>query len=139
MHIRTVEKCECRGVRLLMISSRNDMDPIRQMLVQPVVDCFHLEWYETVSEALDYLRGHRPDVVLLEPELSGGPAMKDLQRVRRVAHRAPVIVLLDPRHRHLGVRALKMGADDYLLKGCLDSYLLERALVRPLPKFDHAA
>ena len=76
-------------------------------------------------EALEEFRRHRPDVTLMElqmPEMSGIDAMS---AIRGEFPDARIIVLTTHAGDVLVARALKAGAQAYLLKGLLRKELLE--------------
>jgi len=66
-------------------------------------------------EGLERLRQEQPDVVVLDlvmPDLDGTEVLQQLREWSRV----PVIVLSALREQELKVRALELGADDYVTK-----------------------
>lgn len=67
------------------------------------------------EEALREATGWRPDVVLLDLGLPGIDGFETLQRLRR-GSRAPVIVVSVMPGESDKVRALQLGADDYVVK-----------------------
>jgi len=76
-------------------------------------------------EALEQFRRHRPDITLMDlqmPDMSGIDAMST---VRREFPDARIIVLTTHAGDVLAARALKAGAQAYLLKGLLRTELLE--------------
>jgi len=76
-------------------------------------------------EAIQRYREHRPDITLMDlrmPEVDGIDAMTEIMRDHPDAR---VIVLTTYRGDALIVRALKAGAQGYLLKGLLRKELLE--------------
>jgi len=76
-------------------------------------------------EALEQFRRHRPDITLMDlqmPDMSGIDAMSI---IRREFPDARIIVLTTHAGDVLVARALKAGAQGYLLKGLLRKELLE--------------
>jgi two-component system KDP operon response regulator KdpE len=68
------------------------------------------------EEALDQSEGWRPDVVLLDLGLPGMDGFQVLRRLRERGSRAVVIVVSVMPDERDKVRALDLGADDYVVK-----------------------
>src|SRR5439155_6281731 len=84
-------------------------------------------------EGLDRLRQDQPDVVVLDlvmPDLDGTEVIRQLRQWSRV----PVIVLSALREQELKVKALELGADDYVTK----PFGLEELLARIKVALRHA-
>ncbi len=82
-------------------------------------------------EALDELREHLPDLVVLDvmmPEMGGFETLKAIREVSTV----PVIMLTVRQDEHDRIRGLDLGADDYIAKPFNPRELLSRirALLR---------
>lgn len=96
--------------------------------LSPVVDCT-LHRASRLSEAVEWLAGHNVDAVLLD---LGLPDSSGIDTVRRFFHEAgqwPLIVLTGHDDLNTGVEAIQLGAQDYLVKGHLDSDLLGRVML----------
>src|SRR5579883_2323266 len=83
------------------------------------------------SEALEQLREHLPDLVVLDvmmPEMDGFETLKAIREVSTV----PVIMLTVRQSEQDKIRGLDLGADDYLAKPFSPRELLSRirALLR---------
>ena len=79
-----------------------------------------LEGYETLEandglEALDQVRLHNPDLVLLDVEMPGLDGFETLKRLREVSDSA-VIMLTVRSEEEDRVKGLDLGADDYVTK-----------------------
>jgi DNA-binding response OmpR family regulator len=79
----------------------------------------------TLSEGLNALQGHRFHAVLLNlslPDTSMGDSVtKTLEKARDL----PVVALVNKIEIAKVTRALRLGADDYVVKGCNDYSLVE--------------
>jgi signal transduction histidine kinase len=81
-----------------------------------------------MSEAEEYLAKHTVDVILLDPGL---PDAQGLEAVRRAHAAAPGITLVVLTHlddESLATKAMQVGAQDYLVKGQIETRGLLRAL-----------
>ena len=101
------------GARLLVV---DDEPEIRVVLQTGLTGRgFTVETVGTGGEALDRIQHSRPDVVLLDlmlPDLSGTAVVEQARTWSRV----PIIILSVLGSEEEKVRALNVGADDYLTK-----------------------
>src|SRR5438309_6998087 len=89
---------------------------------------FQLENAETLAEGLARLGQGGLDAVLLDLSLPDSHGIGTLMKVRREAPQMPILVLTSLNDEVLAVTALQLGAQDYLVKGQVDSSLLGRAV-----------
>ena len=90
---------------------------------------FDVERVTRLSEGLDRLRQGRIDIVLLDLELPDSSGADTCHRVHASAPRVPIVVLTGHSNEALGVQLLKEGAQDYLIKGNVESDLLVRSIL----------
>jgi signal transduction histidine kinase/serine phosphatase RsbU (regulator of sigma subunit) len=96
-------------------------------------ELLHGAGYAVVScgsgrEALAWLQGNRPDVILLDlmmPEVSGEDVLRTLRADARLAD-VPVVLLTARASREDRLAGLRLGADDYLAKPVDSAELLLR-------------
>ncbi len=79
-----------------------------------------LEGYLTLEanngmQALEKVRNHQPDLVLLDVEMPGMDGFETLHRIREVSD-APVIMLTVRSDEDDRIKGLDLGADDYITK-----------------------
>jgi len=89
---------------------------------------FVIEHYDRLVPALDRARDGRFDVVLVDLNLPDGAGIEVCQRMNRATPNTPLIVLTNQTSIELGTKALREGAQDYLIKREVDSKLLGRAI-----------
>ncbi len=97
---------------------------IRKVLAEVQYPAFHLEWVEQLSTGLDRLAAGGIDLVLLDLSLSNGQGFDTLIRVRTHIPEVPLVVIGDVDDETLVTRAVQQGAQDYLFKEQVESYLL---------------
>jgi len=71
---------------------------------------------ENGTQALEIVQQHQPDLILLDLYMPGDVSGLDVCVRVREASRVPIIVLSAANEEKLKVRALDLGADDYLTK-----------------------
>ncbi|MBW8878320.1 MAG: EAL domain-containing protein [Acidobacteria bacterium] len=119
------------NVILLVEDNPGDARLIRRLLEGTALRPFQLTAVDRVSNAVDHLRRHgRVDVILLDvslPDTRPG-SLDSLSRVSREAPDVPIILLTGIDDEDLAVRAVREGAQDYLVKKGIDSGLLGRSI-----------
>ncbi len=108
-------------------------DPLAAKLVRLILDKGRgLECRTThvtnISDALEKIGSHNFDVVLLDLNLPDSDTEETLEHCVQIAASNPVIVLTGNESEEIGVRAVQLGAQDYLVKGEYNDKILLRAL-----------
>ncbi|MGM0477531.1 MAG: GGDEF domain-containing response regulator [Pseudomonadota bacterium] len=96
--------------------------------LSPVVDCT-LHRVVRLAEAVEWLAENRVDAVLLDLGLPDSNGIETVRRFFREAGQWPLIVLTGHDDTDVGIEAIQLGAQDYLVKGRLDPDLLGRVML----------
>jgi PAS domain S-box-containing protein len=117
-------------IHLLLIEDNpGDAGLIREMLAEAKGMRFELEWTETLSEGIERPVLGGIDVVLLDLALTDSTGLETLRRLRAASPCAPVVVVLSGlSDEEISFQAVQEGAQDYLIKGQVDSSLLVRSI-----------
>lgn len=116
-------------VRVLLIEDNpGDVRLIRQMLAEYKGTRIALEHADGLQVGLDRLAAGGIDAVLLDLLLPESRGLDTFHRVRAEARGVPVVVLSGLDDERLGIQAVEEGAQDYLVKGEVDSNPLVRAI-----------
>jgi PAS domain S-box-containing protein len=123
-------------IHLLLIEDNpGDAGLIREMLAEAKGMRFELEWTETLSEGIGRLALGGIDVVLLDLALTDSTGLETLRRLRTASPRAPVVVVLSGlSDEEISFQAVQEGAQDYLIKGQVDTSLLVRSIRHALER-----
>ncbi len=80
---------------------------------------YHIIEAETLEDGLELWRSQQPDVVLLDMNLPDGDGLEFLEAIStdQLINKLPVIMLTGSGDERIAVRAMKLGAADYLVKG----------------------
>jgi len=118
-----------RNLRVLLVEDNpGDVRLIREMLTGARDGVAGLECVERLATGLERLSGGDIDVVLLDLSLPDSHGLVTFTRVYDQAPQVPIIVLTGLADESLGVQAVREGAQDYLIKGQVDSNLLMRSI-----------
>jgi signal transduction histidine kinase len=83
---------------------------------------------DSIAAAESHLVAGTFDIVLLDPGLPDSQGIESVRRVHAAAPRVPLVVLTGRDDESLALEALQEGAQDYLVKGQIDSRGLLRFL-----------
>ncbi len=118
-----------KTVHVLVVEDNTaDAILLRQMFHKESTRSFDLVHLKTMSAAVEHLQKGEVDIVLLDLGLPDGHGLDTIRRVKAVAPEVPVIVLTGLDDETLAAKALKEGAQDYLIKGQIENRALPRAL-----------
>ena len=83
---------------------------------------------ERISSGIQAIAKTHFDVVLLDMSLPDGGGLEAVKRVHAVAPDLPIVILSGQQDEALAMQAVQEGAQDYLVKGHVDEFILRRAL-----------
>jgi PAS domain S-box-containing protein len=113
---------------LLVEDNPGDARLIREMLKEAATAQFELVHVVRLDEALKLLGEASFDVLLLDLTLPDSQGLDTFFGVHSQAPGVPIVVLTGLADEVVGVESVKGGAQDYLVKGQVDSHLLARSL-----------
>ena len=83
---------------------------------------------KSMSEAEKHLAAHEVDIIILDLGLPDAQGLTAVRRAHAAAPRVPLVVLTVLDDESLAIQALQEGAQDYLIKGQIETRGLLRAL-----------
>jgi diguanylate cyclase (GGDEF)-like protein len=112
---------------LLVEDNRSQAKIMERMLADGNVelDVVHVG---TLAEAKEYLVGSRAACIVLDLTLPDAARLDGLMEMKNVAPEVPVVVVTADDDAARGVKAVQAGAQDYLIKGDMDSTQLCRSV-----------
>lgn len=113
---------------LLVDDDQGDFEMIRVMLSNAEHQEFKLDWVSSYEEAIDAFQKDEHDVYFLDYFLEDRTGLDLLQDARTRGITAPIIMLTGRGSRTVDMKAMELGASDYLVKGLIDPDALERAV-----------
>lgn len=118
---------EARLTVLLVEDNLGDARLLRHLLIEGA-ESFQIEHVETLSTALDRLVRGGISLILLDLSLPDSVGLDTFGAVQKAAPQAPIIVLSGRDDESLAMKTVHAGAQDYLVKGQVDSRLLVRSM-----------
>jgi diguanylate cyclase (GGDEF)-like protein/PAS domain S-box-containing protein len=118
------------SIKTLLVVEDNlgDVRLLREMFNEQASHNTELTHVQCMSEAEKHLAEHGVDVILLDLGLPDAQGLGAVRRAHAAAPRIPLVVLTALDDESLAVQALKEGAQDYLIKGQIETRGLLRAL-----------
>jgi phosphoserine phosphatase RsbU/P len=116
-------------MRILLVEDNpGDARLIQETLREAVSLRFELCHVTRLREARDHCETMTTDVVLLDLSLSDAHGLDTVAQCLTFAAELPIIVLTGLDDQRIAVQAVQAGAQDYLVKGQVDSTLLVRSI-----------
>jgi signal transduction histidine kinase len=113
---------------LLVEDNEGDARLLREMFNKEKADSFKLTHLLRLSDAETHLAKGGVDIVLLDMGLPDANGIETVRRACAMAPDVPMIVLTGLEDEVLAAEAMKVGAQDYLIKGQIENRALPRAL-----------
>jgi len=124
-----IRKPQSEVIRVLLVEDDpGDVRLIQEMLKKATHGIFALSCVDHLEAGLKYLGQREVDVLLLDLGLPDARGIDTFLKAHSQSAGVPIIVLTGLGDESLGVRAVREGAQNYLLKGQLDGKLLERSI-----------
>lgn len=117
------------GLRVLLVEDdMRDASLLHGMFSKEAPGSFCLTQVTKMSEAESYLATGVVDLILLDLGLPDASGLATLRRARAAAPEATILVFSGAEDESLALAAIMEGAQDYLVKGQVESRALPRAL-----------
>lgn len=125
------EKNNKKTISVMIVEdSLEDRDTYNRYLKQDWQNIYEIQEFETGEEALQSCQKQRVDVILLDfllPDLDGLKFLAELQKIWGTSQ-LPVIMITGHGNEAIVVKAMKGGAQDYLVKGTISPDTINRAI-----------
>ncbi len=117
------------GIRVLLVEDNpGDVRLFLELLRETGAGHVKVDHVDRLSTALERLSNQTFDVVLLDLSLPDAHGLDTLVRAHAHAPSVPIVVLTGLDDQALAVKAVRAGAQDYLVKGRVDGDLLVRSM-----------
>ena len=113
---------------LLIEDNPGDARLIREMFREQNSKTIELNHVDCMGDAEKYLAEHAVDIILVDLGLPDTQGLEAVRRTHVAAPHVPLVVLSGLDDESMALQALKEGAQDYLIKGQIESRELLRAL-----------
>jgi len=124
------EKMAKSEIKVLLVEdSPSDAKLIKLELAEDQGYRFEVIWVCRVDEAIAELKRQQFDVALLDLTLPDSDGLSTFTRIQATCpQQLPIIILTGTGNEQIGITAIALGAQDYLVKGMADSKFITRAI-----------
>jgi diguanylate cyclase (GGDEF)-like protein len=116
------------SVQLLLVEDNRSQAMIVERMLEEGGTEFEVVHVGTLREAKQHLEVSRVACILLDLTLPDADRLDGLTEIKNVAPEAPVVVVTADNDAGRGIKAVQSGAQDYLMKGQMDSAQLCRSV-----------
>jgi len=113
---------------LIIDDSGDDRELYRRLLHEDGSTKWHIEEACDGSEALAVQSRHSFDAILLDYSLPGRDGLKVLKDMKNVNNHAAIVMLTGQGNEKVDIQAMKIGAQDYLVKNTITRESLQTAI-----------
>ena len=123
-------------LRILLVEDNpGDVRLLREMFATERPESYDITHLPRLGLALNHLAKGGVDIVLLDLGLPDGDGLEIVRRVRKLAPQVPLVVLTGRDDDAIVAEAMREGAQDYLVKGQIETRALPRALRHATERF----
>jgi PleD family two-component response regulator len=123
-------------VRVLLVESEpEDVLFMRDVLMEIEAGRYWNTWVHieilhasTLSSAMAIMANQLVEVVLLNPDLSDSQGIDTFRRMQSCSDRVPIVLLIGPEDAAMAIRLMRDGAQDFIVKRCIDCVPLAHAM-----------
>ncbi len=120
---------ENKSIKVLLIEDDSSQAQLVQLMLSKAKGIeFNVEWSDCISKALERLAAEGIGIVLLDLNLPDSEGIDSYVKIGVLAQNIPIIVLTGIDDEALAVKAVQMGAQDYLIKGQINTSYLVRSI-----------
>jgi len=119
---------------LLIEDNPGDIRIIKEHLKEAKEFKFNLHSVENLLKGLTCITENSFDIILLDLLLPDSSGIETLERILEKDSKYPIIVLTGMDNLNLAIQAIKAGAQDYLVKGQIESNLLLRSIFHAIDR-----
>lgn len=113
---------------LLIEDNQGDAILIQEMLKNVKTTDFNVKHAQRLGDGINHLLSESFDIILLDLALPDSRGIETFSRANEHAPELPIIILTGLSDEEFAIKAVGEGAQDYLVKGEVDSRLLARSM-----------
>jgi signal transduction histidine kinase len=118
-----------KGIQILLVEDNpSDIEWVQLQLSIIFGNEMLLDTCDYLNKALAMMDEKQYDVILLDLSLPDTRGLEGLKKILAHSSQSPVIILTGLQDESMGLKAVQIGAQDYLLKGMVSSHGLKRSI-----------
>jgi diguanylate cyclase (GGDEF)-like protein len=124
----TPESSAVPATQLLLVEDNRSQAAMMERMLEQGEIGYEVVHVETLAAAKDFLGDSRAACIVLDLTLPDAARLDGLMEMKNLAPEVPVVVVTADDDAARGVKAVQAGAQDYLIKGGMDSVQLCRSV-----------
>lgn len=133
----TSDKIRFHTIRTLLIDDdEDDYFLTKKTLKQTRTINASIEWVPDYDAALQKCKETDYDAVLIDYKIGDRNGIDFIKESKKIPCRSPFILLTGIQDEQLGIKAIRLGAEDYLVKSEITPELLERSILYAIERFE---
>ena len=117
-----------RPTRVLLVEDDLEQASLISKILDKTSNDFEINWEPRLSEGLERLEQGGTDLIILDLGLPDSQGLDTFIRIYKKVPEVPIVVLTGLADEKLGLAAIRLGAQDYLIKGSIDLIALDRTI-----------
>jgi signal transduction histidine kinase len=113
---------------LLVEDSVSDAALLQESILSSGVKDLSVSVVQSLHDAIEHLKNNHTDATLLDLSLPDSSGLGTVRQVKSACSDMPIVVLTGVDDEKTGIEAVRIGAQDYLIKGQADGRLIARAV-----------
>ena len=113
---------------LLIDDDEDDFILTKDLLKEIATRKFNIDWVSSYEEGLKEIIRNKYDLYLIDYRLGKRTGIDILKTAIIEGNRKPIIMLTGKGDQEIDMQAMRSGAADYLVKGSIDAYSLEKSI-----------
>jgi len=113
---------------ILVDDNPNDVKLIGSYLSESDNEQFSLTTFDRIGDAIEALSKNTYNVMLLDLSLPDCSGIRNLNKAHQVVPDMPIIIITNEENDELAIKAVKSGAQDYIVKSTFNASLLFRSI-----------
>ncbi len=124
-----------KEIQLLIVEDDPDYALLLELFLSEARDFhFKIEKFNRLQAALDHLRTHGSDMIILDLTLPDSKGLSTLEKMIAQNPNLAIVVMTGLSDEKIAIESLQKGAQDYLIKSELDSRQLQRSIIRAIER-----
>ncbi len=117
-----------QNLDVLIVEDNREDAQLLELALKRVRPDIEINYAQTMSDACSAVRDHNFDVVLLDLRLPDTDGTSGITQIQQANDSVPIVVISGNDDEDVAVRSVKMGAEDYLVKGDYASTTVLRSI-----------
>ncbi|HBG61242.1 MAG: hypothetical protein A2243_06770 [Omnitrophica WOR_2 bacterium RIFOXYA2_FULL_38_17] len=114
---------------LLVEDNTTDAKLIEVMLRRSMRQEFELVLIDNLADSIEHIQNNKVDVIILDLILPDSNGLETFIALQAKSNDIPTIILSGLDDREIAIRAVSMGAQDYIVKGDVDGRFLSKSIL----------